>query len=102
MWTLRSCFTSVKGLLRQMRVYNSSNLLLQTCTRRCKPLERRVGSQYLSGITEDSLTEFIVGMAATMERLEEYKAYNSSFTTRLTQFLSVLFSAQVTRLFLHK
>lgn len=30
-----------------------------------------------------------------MERLEEYRAYNSSFTTRLTQFLSVLFSAQV-------
>lgn len=34
-------------------------------------------------------------MAATMERLEEYRTYNTTFTTRLTQFLSVMFSAQV-------
>ena len=45
--------------------------------------------------TDASLNRHVIGMAATMERLEEYRAYNTTFTTRLTQFLSVMFSAQV-------
>jgi hypothetical protein len=34
-------------------------------------------------------------MAATMERLDEYRTHNGQFATRLLSFLSVMFSAQV-------
>ncbi len=34
-------------------------------------------------------------MAATMERLEEYRTYNTQFCKRLYDFLSIMFTAQV-------
>ena len=33
-------------------------------------------------------------MAATMERLEEYRQYNNQFCKRLMDFLSIIFTAQ--------
>lgn len=33
-------------------------------------------------------------MAATMERLDEYRQYNSQFCKRLMDFLSIMFTAQ--------
>lgn len=34
-------------------------------------------------------------MAATMERLQEYRTYNSQFCKRVFDFLSIMFTAQV-------
>jgi hypothetical protein len=36
-----------------------------------------------------------VDMAATMERLQEYRTHNSQFCKRLHDFLSIMFTAQV-------
>ena len=33
-------------------------------------------------------------MAATMERLEEYRSYNSQFCKRVLDFLTIMFNAQ--------
>ena len=38
-----------------------------------------------------------VDMAATMERLEEYRTYNTQFCKRLHDFLSIMFTAQVSQ-----
>ena len=34
-------------------------------------------------------------MAATMERLDEYKKYNAQFCKRVLDYLSIVFTAQV-------
>lgn len=34
-------------------------------------------------------------MAATMERLDEYKKYNAQFCKRILDYLSIMFTAQV-------
>jgi hypothetical protein len=34
-------------------------------------------------------------MAATMERLQEYKTHNAQFCKRMFDFLSIMFTAQV-------
>lgn len=36
-------------------------------------------------------------MAATMERLDEYKKYNAQFCKRILDYLSIMFTAQVHR-----
>ena len=36
-----------------------------------------------------------VDMAATMERLDEYKKYNAQFCKRVLDYLSIMFTAQV-------
>ena len=37
----------------------------------------------------------VVDMAATMERLQDYKTHNSQFCKRIFDFLSIMFIAQV-------
>jgi hypothetical protein len=38
---------------------------------------------------------FIPDMAAGMERLSEYRTYNSQFCKRIFDYLSIMFTAQV-------
>ena len=40
---------------------------------------------------------YVTDMAATMERLQEYRTYNSQFCKRMFDFLSIMVLAQVRR-----
>lgn len=42
-----------------------------------------------------NFTEFGLDMAATMERLYEYRTHNTQFCKRMFDFLSIMFTAQV-------
>jgi hypothetical protein len=42
-----------------------------------------------------SVYGYAIDMAATMERLQEYKTHNSQFCKRIFDFLSIMFTAQV-------
>ena len=56
-----------------------------------------VGSRYmpLSRLRSlESSNVLLLDMAATMERLSEYKTYNGQFCKRLFDFLSIMFTAQ--------
>ena len=48
--------------------------------------------------TTYSFIFIVVDMAATMERLQEYRTHNSQFCKRLFDFLSIMFTAQVSRI----
>lgn len=39
-------------------------------------------------------------MAATMERLQEYRTHNTQFCKRILDFLSIMFTAQVSRIWM--
>ena len=45
-----------------------------------------------------SLTRWIADMAATMERLEEYRSYNNQFCKRILDFFTIMFTAQTNML----
>lgn len=47
---------------------------------------------YLPYVT---VTKFPLDMAATMERLDEYRTHNAQFCKRLLDFLTIMFTAQV-------
>jgi hypothetical protein len=48
-----------------------------------------------SRATETFLTISFPDMAAGMERLSEYRTYNSQFCKRVLDYLSIVFTAQV-------
>ena len=88
---------SRKGHWRSQRVSRNSRRLRRICTRRYRLDETEVcknpgvGSRAM----ETFLTNLLPDMAAGMERLSEYRTYNSQFCKRIFDYLSIMFTVQV-------
>ena len=52
-------------------------------------------------MTKGFLKILLLDMAAGMERLSEYRTYNSQFCKRIFDYLSIMFTVQVSRPTLH-
>lgn len=97
MLTMSLSAPSLKSRWRSRRASRNLKRLRRTYTRRyrlgetevCRKLS--IGSRTGRGF----LTPLFADMAAGMERLSEYKAYNSQFCKRVLDFLSIMFTAQV-------
>jgi exocyst complex component 1 len=73
------------------RVYRRQKRLQLSCTRRYKRDGIEVCFEARVAYNRDNSSD----MAATMERLEEYRTYNAQFCKRLYDYLSVMFTTQV-------
>jgi len=88
---------SLKSHWRSRRVSRNSKKLRRICTRRYRLGETEVCKPFGVGprIAKPFLTILLLDMAAGMERLSEYRTYNSQFCKRIFDYLSIMFTAQV-------
>ena len=87
---------SPRSRWRSRRVSKNSKRLQQTCTRRYKLDETEVcRNPDMGSHTTFFLKISLPDMAAGMERLSEYRTYNSQFCKRIFDYLSIMFTAQV-------
>lgn len=82
-----------RNLKRQRRIYTRHSRLGETKVCRKFGICSRTSRGFLTSLFSD--------MAAGMERLSEYKTYNSQFCRRVFDFLSIMFTAQVPHSALH-
>jgi len=89
--------SSLKSRWKSLGASRDSKRPRRTCTRRSRLDETEVCQK--SGVgshpTEIFLTMSFLDMAAGMERLTEYRTYNSQFCKRIFDYLSIMFTAQV-------
>lgn len=78
--------------LRSRTALRAWRKLQRSCTKLCRQAE--IGVSTLQSEPED-LAHNVLDMAATMERLDEYRTYNTQFCKRLYDFLSIMCTAQV-------
>jgi len=69
-------------------------MLPRNSTKHCKQVETLVSFTVTRHSLFNSMCAFL-DMAATMERLDEYKTHNSQFCKRIFDFLSIMVVAQV-------
>jgi len=90
-----------KNRLRSRKAFRDWNRLQQGFTRHCKLVETQVSCSlqfvrwYLFEGDTDQYIFVREDMAATMERLQEYRTHNSQFCKRIHDFLTIMFTAQV-------
>ena len=89
--------SSLKSRWRNQRVSRNSRRLRRICTRHYRLDETEVCRN--SGVGSHTAATFLtisfLDMAAGMERLSEYRTYNSQFCKRIYDYLSIMFTAQV-------
>lgn len=97
MWTESPLSPSLKSRWRSRGVSRDSRKLQRIYTRRCRLDETEVCRNPGMGSSpmENFLKILFLDMAAGMERLSEYKTYNSQFCKRVCDYLSIMFTAQV-------
>lgn len=97
MWTESHLSPSLKSRWRNQRVSRNWRRPQRICTKRCKLDETEVCENSSTGLCSmiNFLSTLFPDMAAGMERLLEYKTYNSQFCKRIFDYLSIMFTAQV-------
>ena len=94
-WIESPSSPSLKSRWRSPRVSRNWKRPRQICTRRYKPDETEVCRSSITGLCRVFSHKSFLDMAAGMERLSEYKTYNSQFCKRIFDYLSIMFTAQV-------
>ena len=89
----------LKSRWRSRRASRNSRRLRRICTRHYRLDETEVRRNFdtSSGMAGNFLTILFLDMAAGMERLSEYRTYNSQFCKRVFDYLSIMFTAQVSQ-----
>ena len=90
---------SLKNLWRSRKASRDSRRPRRICTRhyRLGGTEVRRNFDMGSCMTRNVLKILLLDMAAGIERLSEYRTYNSQFCKRVFDYLSIMFTAQVPR-----
>lgn len=103
MLTMSLSSPSLKSPWRSRRVSRNSRRPRRICTKHYRLDETEVGRNSDTGsrMTRKFLKILLLDMAAGMERLSEYRTYNSQFCKRIFDYLSIMFTAQVSRPTLH-
>lgn len=92
MSTKRHCLHSLRSHWRNQRVSNDWRVQLPSCTKLCKQARTGVSLPEPSAIC--TLSTF-PDMAATFERLDEYKTHNAHFCKRILEYMTFMITAQV-------
>ncbi|KAF8578441.1 hypothetical protein K439DRAFT_1638802 [Ramaria rubella] len=92
----KALLTELEKLLQTVHVSRESLITLTQ-----ESLEKQNGIEHLEEAASELYKALLAGrdteMAATMERLEEYRTHNSQFCKRLHDFLQIMFSVQSDR-----